>query len=148
MVCTEAEVFILCSIIRRAKGDPTLPCTPESWVAQKWVYPVRFSSPRFSRDLCEFLVHPFFSWSLLYSVAHGRFFAFLSITLSLLNYHSFPHRTHYIVVCFLIRLTDDSHQHRTGQFTPGFICPYPAPPPSPTVSSLLSLPLPPVELRN
>ena len=31
-------------------------------------------------------------------------------TYTLLNCHSFTHRARYIVVCFLIRFTDDSHQ--------------------------------------
>lgn len=47
---TEAEVFILCSIRRRAEVDPlpphpTLPCILETWVDQKTVYPALFLRP-------------------------------------------------------------------------------------------------------
>ena len=74
VVYTEAEVFIFCSITRRAEGDP-LPLHPTPWVDQKMVYPIRFPSPLLSRPLRIFPFIPFFFLvpPTHSSIAHGRF---------------------------------------------------------------------------
>lgn len=122
---TEAEVFIFCSIKRGAEGEsPLFPS--HSSAHTRNLGRLKNGLPR------SILLSSRFSRGLFGFSHYSRFFlSFLLTDLSLtdvlrsLHHIIFPqlsflhtHRTRYIVVCFLIRFTDDLRQHKTRQLLP------------------------------
>ena len=102
------------------KANPPHPHT----ILENWVHPIRSSvPPAFFVAPLDILTGPAFSCLYYLCLNRPRTPLHSLSTYTLLNCHSFTHRARYIVVCFLIRFTDDSHQ----------------PPPNPTLISHTSI---------